>query len=83
VRSLAEDLLIETFSLVLRLDPKLTLEDTYAELVLVERGGPSPELDVETHERAVHGFLERIEGDQPQSGLQGSVNGAGRALRGE
>jgi hypothetical protein len=71
------------FGFLLRLDSELTLEDAHAELVLVEGGAPSPELGVKTHERAVHRFLQRIERDQPEPGLQGGFHGPGGPLGGD
>jgi hypothetical protein len=82
-RSPAEDLLIETFGLILRLDPKFALEDSHAELVLVESGPPPAQLVVEAHQRAVHRLLERIERDKPEPGPQGRLHGAGSPLGGQ
>ena len=68
----AEDLLVELLGLLLRLDSKLALQDSHAELVLLEGRPAAAELGVEAHERAVHRLLERVEGDQPQRRLEGA-----------
>jgi hypothetical protein len=62
---------------------KLALEGGHAELVLAQGGTPATELRVQTHERAVHGFLERIQGQEPEGRLHGRLGRARRALLGQ
>ena len=66
----AEDLLVDLARVGLGLDAELAPEDADAELVLPEGAPTSAELGVEAHQGPVDGFLERIEGDEPERGLE-------------
>ncbi len=79
----AQDLLIERLGLQLRLRVQFALEDRNAHLVLAQGRAPAPELNVQTHERSVHGFLQRIEDQQPQGRLHGGLGSAVGALLGQ
>jgi hypothetical protein len=71
--------LIELLGRDLRFHAELTLQRPDADLVLPKRGGSSTELDVETHDGAMHGLLKRVESEQAQRGLQrrlGRLRGA-------
>ena len=76
----AKDVLVERLGLGLGLGVELTLEDGNAHLVLAQRRRPATELHVETHERSVHGLLERIESQESEGRLHGGLGGAGGAL---
>ena len=67
---MAEDFLVDRARVGLGLDAELAPEDAHAELVLPEGAPTSAELGVEAHQRSVDRFLERIEGDEPERGLQ-------------
>ncbi len=79
----AQDLLVERLRLRFRLGVELALESGDADLVLVQGGAAAPELGVETHERAVHGLVERIERQDPESRLHGGLGRTDDALLGE
>ena len=78
--SMAENLLVDLARVGFRLDAKLAPEDTDAHLVLPEGTPASAELNVEAHQRPVDGFLKRIEGDEPERGLQGGFRQPGGPL---
>ena len=78
-----QDLLVQRPRLVIGFGSQLALERRHTDLVLAERGPAPPELGVQVHERPVHGLLEGVEGDQPQSGLHGLVERACVPLLGE
>jgi hypothetical protein len=77
---LAEDLLVERLRLRLRLHPQLALEHAHALLVLPERGPPPSLLRVEAHQRSVHGLLQRVQRQQPESAQHRRLDGARLAL---
>ena len=64
-RRSTQDLLVELPRLLLWFNAKLGLQDSHAHLVLLERRPPASQLPVEAHHGAVHGFLQRIDRDQP------------------
>jgi hypothetical protein len=71
-----QDLLVQRPRLVIGLGSQFALEHRHTELVLAESGPTPADLGVKAHERPVHGFLEGVEGHQPQSSLQGLVERA-------
>ena len=79
----AQDFLVERLGLGFGLGVQLALEGGDAHLVLAQGGAPPPELGIETHERSVHGLLERIEGEEPEGRLHGGLRRAGGALLGQ
>lgn len=74
---LANDLEVQRAGLGLGLGAELALQHAHAHLVLTERGSAPALAGVETHERAVHGLLERVQSEQAQGGLDGGVGIAG------
>ena len=78
-RLTAKDVLVERLGLGFGLGVELALEDGHAHLVLAQGGATAPELHVESHERSVHGLLERIEGHEPKGRLHGGLGGVGGA----
>ena len=74
-----QDVPVKLFRFGLRLDFELPLEDAHARLVLAERSGATIPGCVETHQRAVRGFFERIERDQPQGRLDCAIGFAALA----
>src|SRR5262249_16344361 len=59
----------------LGLDAELSLEDIDAELILAQRRRAPALAGVETHERPMGHFLERIETEHSQGGLNGRLRG--------
>ena len=73
-----QDPLVELPGFLLRFHSELALKDCHARLVLLESRPPASPLGVEAHEAAVHGFLERVESDQPQRCLERVPGGSRR-----
>ena len=63
-----------------RLQTKLALQSTDTELILPESRRASTQLDVEPHDRAMNGLLQRVEGDEPERCPQRRFGRARRAL---
>lgn len=81
--ALLHDLLVERPRLRLRLGAQLAVQRGHAVLVLAQRRLAPPGLRVEPHERAVHGLLQRVDGEQAPGGLDGVVDAAGRPAEAE
>ena len=74
------NVLVELGCLGLGLGVELPLQRIDAEVVLAERGFPTSEPRIEPHERAVNGFLQCIQGEEAEAGLDGALGGAGPLL---
>jgi hypothetical protein len=82
-RLLLDDVLIEASGLGLGLRAQLPLEGRDAALVLAEGGAPAALPEVQAHQGAVPGFLERVEGEQPLRGADGALGLAGSGQVGD
>jgi hypothetical protein len=79
----AQDLLVQLDGLRLGRCAELPLQGIHAELVLAQPGLPAPEPDIEPHDRAVDGLLQRVQREQAEPGLEGRLGRAGRLLMDE
>ena len=82
-RAQGQDLPVELLRLRLRLHPQLAPQRLHAGLVAPQRGRAAPLGRIEPHERAMRGFLQRIEREDAQRGLDGALRLSGRGLPGE
>src|SRR5215470_184558 len=70
-RRLRKQLTVDLLGGFLRLNTELTLEDVDAELILTQRRRAPTLEGVEAHECSMGHFLQRIEAEQSQRGLNG------------
>ncbi len=76
--ALPKDLLVKLLGGRFRLHSELSLQNADTDLVLPKCRRPPAQLHVETHDGAVDGLLQGVEGEEPQSRSQSRL----RALRG-
>src|SRR6516164_3069704 len=72
---LRKQLTIDLLGGFLGLDAKLAVEDVDADLILAQRGRAPALAGVEAHEGPMRHFLQGIEAEQTQRGLNGRLRG--------